>query len=195
MLAFFERGNPVPKIGPVRSARPYFLDWVKDTGPALFLHIGGSPDALARIAADPVLLITDADGIAAAGVYFSRDDSREAPHNAYVASKDVETIFWKRSQVLRPVAGWNFLPDPDASELGNGGDIKLNFGSEKTNFVVWSYDKTNNLYTRAVGGKADKTDSHRNSKRNGHSQRYTLFMAKGIQCRFQRNCRPHADSH
>jgi Protein of unknown function (DUF3048) N-terminal domain/Protein of unknown function (DUF3048) C-terminal domain len=155
-LAFFARGNSVPEIGPVRSARPYFLDWVKDAGPALFVHIGGSPEAMARIASDPVLLVTDADGIGAAGVFFSRDDARVAPHNAYIASKDVETLFFKRSPTPRPVTGWSFVSEPDASKLGSGGDVKIKFG-DPANSVVWSYDKTNNDYTRASGGKADKT--------------------------------------
>ncbi len=156
LLAFFERGNPVPQIGPVRSARLYFLDWIRDAGPALFLHIGGSPEAIAKINSDTSLLVTDADGIGAAGVYFSRDSSREAPHNAYVASKDVETVFWKRSQTPRPVTGWTFIGEPDPAKLGNGGDIKASWG-EATNNVVWKYDKTVNAYGRWVNGKADAT--------------------------------------
>ncbi len=155
-LAFFERGKSVSEIGPVRSARPYFLDWVMGAGPALFIHIGGSPEAMARIAADPVLLVTNADGIGAAGVYFSRDLSREAPHNAYVSSKDIETLFFKRSPTPRSVAGWNFVVAPEALKLGSAGEIKIKFG-DPANSVVWNFDKEKNIYLRSSGGKADKT--------------------------------------
>ena len=49
-LAIYARGHTaeVPQIGPVRSARPYYIDWVEELG-AMFVHIGGSPQALTEI--------------------------------------------------------------------------------------------------------------------------------------------------
>src|SRR3989304_1878178 len=49
-LAIFARGHTaeVSQIGPVRSARPYYLDWTEELN-AMFVHIGGSPQALTEI--------------------------------------------------------------------------------------------------------------------------------------------------
>ncbi len=44
-LAFFSPDSAPSEIGPVRSARAYFLNWAKELG-ATFVHVGGSPDAL-----------------------------------------------------------------------------------------------------------------------------------------------------
>lgn len=47
-LAIFASSEEIAKIGPVRSARTAFLDIVKELG-AVFVHVGGSPEALANI--------------------------------------------------------------------------------------------------------------------------------------------------
>ena len=44
-IAFFSEDQEVDKIGPVRSARPYYLDW-NDELDAVYAHVGGSPEAL-----------------------------------------------------------------------------------------------------------------------------------------------------
>ncbi len=49
LLAFFDEDQDVKKIGPVRSARPYFLDWNNELD-SLFVHVGGSNEALDKIA-------------------------------------------------------------------------------------------------------------------------------------------------
>ena len=48
-LAVYSSSREIKKIGPVRSIRPYYLDWASGYG-ALMAHIGGSPAALADIA-------------------------------------------------------------------------------------------------------------------------------------------------
>lgn len=44
-LAIFLKSEYSGKVGPVRSARPYFLDWMKESG-GLYAHVGGSDEAL-----------------------------------------------------------------------------------------------------------------------------------------------------
>ena len=45
LLAFFSAEQVLEEIGPVRSARPYFLDWNNELD-ALYVHVGGSDAAL-----------------------------------------------------------------------------------------------------------------------------------------------------
>ncbi len=68
------------EIGPVRSARPYFVEWASEFK-SLYVHAGGSPDALALINRSPV---TDLNEISGYGqYYFYRKNQKSAPHNLY----------------------------------------------------------------------------------------------------------------
>lgn len=68
------------KIGPVRSARLYFVKIVAAYN-APFFHAGGNLDALAAI---PRLGIPDLDDIYNAGGYGWRSSDRKPPHNLYI---------------------------------------------------------------------------------------------------------------
>ena len=72
-MAVYAGDNEIKEIGPIRSARPYFLDWAKEYD-SLFVHCGGSPEALALIAKSDVLDINEFYN----GNYFWRDSSRRS---------------------------------------------------------------------------------------------------------------------
>lgn len=79
-IAFFIT-HDVSVVGPVRSAREYFVQWAKEFNP-LYFHAGGSPGAAAL--ADRIgLTRTNAlwDGRA-----FYRTTDRYAPHNLYTST-------------------------------------------------------------------------------------------------------------
>src|SRR5688572_5513956 len=48
-IAFFSEESDVDLIGPVRSARPYYVDWNAELS-GIYAHVGGSPEALDLIA-------------------------------------------------------------------------------------------------------------------------------------------------
>ena len=87
-LALFHDHIP-PLIGPVRSARPYFVTTAEDWG-APFVHFGGSPQAYQMLSNYPYHQIDGVTG--AGGKYFSRDPSRVAPHNAYLHTDRLPTF-------------------------------------------------------------------------------------------------------
>ena len=64
LLSFFSEAQDVKKIGPVRSARPYFLDWAKEFG-ALYAHVGGSDEALENHPNRPGVSLASANETAA----------------------------------------------------------------------------------------------------------------------------------
>ncbi|MHC1683862.1 MAG: DUF3048 domain-containing protein [Clostridiaceae bacterium] len=76
-LALFHSNIP-EKIGPIRSARTYFVDIAKEFK-LPFAHCGGNEDALNQIKKENLMSINEI----AYGAYFYRDDSRYAPHNLY----------------------------------------------------------------------------------------------------------------
>jgi hypothetical protein len=152
-LAFFERGVQAPKIGPVRSARMYFLDWVADWGAGAFFHFGGSPEASARIAATPSLGAVDEDGTLSGGKFFQRDAQRLAPHNAYTSSSDAE----KALPANGSTAAWFMADDPDISARGtDGGKVMPALSNDSTYDPVWIYSSATNIYTRTIKGQVEK---------------------------------------
>jgi hypothetical protein len=78
-LALYQEDRP-GNIGPIRSSRPYYLDWAMAFD-ASYAHVGGSPDALARIKS---IGVHDMDQFYNAGSYH-RVTSRYAPHNVYTS--------------------------------------------------------------------------------------------------------------
>ena len=77
LMALF-KGADVDKIGPVRSARHYFIDYAMEND-AIYVHFGQSPQAQSDI---KKYSINDINGIAEDGVTFWRTKDKAAPHNA-----------------------------------------------------------------------------------------------------------------
>lgn len=69
-------------IGPVRSARPYFIDKALEYD-ALYVHVGGSPQAFADI---KKLKVADIDAMSSGGSTFWRKSHKKAPHNMYTSA-------------------------------------------------------------------------------------------------------------
>ncbi len=82
-MALYPLGTKVVKAGPVRSARPYFLDWAAEWPRPLYAHVGGSPDALDLIQARNMFDVNEMTR----GWYFWRSSDRSAPHNTYISSE------------------------------------------------------------------------------------------------------------
>ncbi|MFH0951871.1 MAG: DUF3048 domain-containing protein [Patescibacteria group bacterium] len=80
-IALFLLTEPIESVGPVRSARPYYIDWVKEYD-AFYGHVGGSTTAMAKIVNESV---KDLDQMFNAQ-YFIRDTRFAAPHNVYTSS-------------------------------------------------------------------------------------------------------------
>jgi hypothetical protein len=112
-FALFPVDAEIEKVGPVRSARPYFLDWLAEYSDALYLHVGGSPDGLALIKMRQVL---DMDEFFA-GWYFWRSATRLVPHNTYTSSE-----FWneyledKEREDAGEYGGWFFAEQEECEE-------------------------------------------------------------------------------
>lgn len=78
-LALFQDTSP-DNVGPIRSARPYYISWAMGFD-AAYAHVGGSPDGLADIKAWGV---QDMNQFYNGGSYH-RVSSRAAPHNVYTS--------------------------------------------------------------------------------------------------------------
>ena len=79
-MAVFYSQRP-EHIGPVRSARPYFLLKALEYDP-FYVHVGGSMDALAKIKS---YKMADIDGLSSGA--FWRESHKKIPHNMYTSSE------------------------------------------------------------------------------------------------------------
>lgn len=147
-LAIYTTDREIKKIGPVRSVRPYYIDWAREFS-ALMLHIGGSPAALDEIADDPVLREKNIDAL---GEYFWRVKDRIAPHNAYTSS---ELLDKAREKLVKDGVldfnFWKFKDDAFVSKRGELTEIKIKFSNYLIYDAVWEYNKERNIYKRKEG--------------------------------------------
>lgn len=88
-LMMLMQNKDLEKIGPLRSARHYFLDYALEND-TIYVHYGQSPQAKSDITS---LGITDINGINESETLFWRDNSKYAPHNAVTSTKNLESIF------------------------------------------------------------------------------------------------------
>ena len=83
-MAIFSDHLP-KEIGPVRSARVYYLSWAAEYD-AVYAHCGGSPAALALLATQgDGSLVYDANEFYHGNGAFNRVTFRSAPHNVYTS--------------------------------------------------------------------------------------------------------------
>jgi len=93
------------EIGPVRSARTYFVDWLSEVG-GIFAHVGGNADALDMITQ---LNFPDLNQFAY-GNYYRRSTDRYAPHNVYTSSEKLYSAAKSAEYNLaKPPASMTFM--------------------------------------------------------------------------------------
>lgn len=84
LMALF-KGQNVTKIGPVRSSRHYFLDYVMEND-AIYVHYGWSPEAQSDIS---LYGINNINGVTNDSKYFWRIKDKKAPHNAVTSTENI----------------------------------------------------------------------------------------------------------
>ncbi|EKD43613.1 MAG: hypothetical protein ACD_72C00204G0006 [uncultured bacterium] len=140
-LAIFDANQNIEKIGPVRSARPYFVDLLEEYS-GMYMHCGGSPDGLQKIIDDKVFDLNEMYR----GSYFWRDENKIAPHNLYTNSELWNKALEKNSSKLVSFSsGWQFgvLSTSTADPVQN---IQILYSPDYA--VSWTYDQNLKLYTR-----------------------------------------------
>ncbi|MFA6307909.1 MAG: DUF3048 domain-containing protein [Patescibacteria group bacterium] len=142
LLGIFDSRQNIDKIGSVRSARPYFMDWA-DEYAGIYMHVGGSPDALANINNYSFYNI---DQIGVGEIYFWRDNNLDAPHNVFTSSSN-----WLRVGEIKEISkintniNWNFVE----SEDNLGIDFSLDYNEPYK--VDWKYSDQLQAYLRWQG--------------------------------------------
>jgi hypothetical protein len=138
--------DTAPKlIGPVRSIRPYFLDWMAGFD-ATIVHVGGSANALSEVRNGQY---KDADEFFNGG-YFWRATDRYAPHNVYTSFQNMDKLNADKGYVSSSFTGWPRKEDAPPTHP-NASKIDIPISSAYYN-VHYDFDNGCDCYDRYEGG-------------------------------------------
>ncbi len=154
-LALYLANDP-EDIGPIRSARPYFVATSLEYD-ALYVHVGGSPDAKRDISN---LKIADIDGLTSSNKVFWRKSHKKAPNNMY-SSMDAIRAEAERRNYREDTSYRPFRFYEDDRELGGRSANKVAINYRKDNTSGYEYDSEEKTYKRYKDGELhiDESDS------------------------------------
>ncbi|MEW5992581.1 MAG: DUF3048 domain-containing protein [Chloroflexota bacterium] len=144
-------------VGPVRSARQYYIDWAAEWN-AVYVHSGGSPEALATLRSKGRgQLVWNADEFRYGGRYLWRSTERDAPHNVYTDGENLRALASVVGAADGPLdPAWTFGPALPAAVRPAGATLTVTYPYET---VTYRYDWTANTYWRYIdGSKAPQVD-------------------------------------
>jgi len=145
-LALYQEQKP-QLIGPVRSVRMYYVDWVAAFN-ASVAHIGGSAAALTEVRSGSY---RDIDQFFNAGSYWRATD-RYAPHNVYTSFEKLDALNATKGYTSSSFTGFT-RKDSVASSAPNATAIDVTISSALYN-SHYVYNATTNTYDRSEGGAA-----------------------------------------
>ncbi len=148
-LALYQDTAP-SNVGPIRSARPYFLRWnlAFDAG---YAHVGGSPEALQDINKWHVRDLNqfyNAD-------FYHRISSRAAPHNVYTSIAKLNQLEVNKGYKTSKYTG--FAHNKKAFRPKNQPITarSINFAISSAEYHVhYTYEPKSDSYLRSEGGAA-----------------------------------------
>ncbi len=155
-LAFFNSNEgDVSKIGPIRSARPYFLD-ISFEYQALMLHCGGSPEALARIIKEKLLTLNEFYN----SYYFIRYDKYTAPHNVLADYSKVKEYLKDKNLISSDFVSWRFKAKLKNISENDKINSEINIKNGQYQYDTrWIYYSENNYYLKKISQKDQLDDS------------------------------------
>lgn len=191
-MAIFQT-HAAPAIGPIRSAREYFVAWAEEYR-AIYVHIWGAPTAMNKLATDNFRYVYNIDGLHYGRPHMWRTTFRVAPHNLYTSYASI----WALAQHLGAKAplstpAFTFGDAVPVQSRPSGGMIDIAYDA---NNVLYSYDPLTNTYPRSVSiiknGSAEvaQVDAS-NQQRIAPSNVLLLFMNVGLAGCTPASCHKH----
>jgi len=180
-LALFQESQP-DYIGPIRSARPYYVRWAAgfDAG---YVHSGGSGEALALI---QTLGVKDMDHGKYGNKYFDRVSNRYAPHNVYTSMARLDELSNANSYTTSTFTPFSRIveleekaevPPGTIPTLAPANTVAFNISSPLYN-TSYTYDATAKVYKRTMAGQPHFDE--KSGKQISPSVVVALVMSSGI---------------
>ncbi len=144
-LAMYQENIP-EEVGPVRSVRPYFVDWLMGFD-ASVAHVGGSEAALQMIEKRNAKSINEFYNENA----FYRSSKRAAPHNVYARTKDLIALQQEQGHKTSKAKD---MPRSDGSPSAQPTATTITIDYSAPIFEAqFKYDSATNSYTRYLAGQ------------------------------------------
>lgn len=152
MLVIYDLTEGLDQIGPVRSARPYYIDIAQEFN-ALYAHSGGSPEALKRLETEKG--VTDLNEFFGRNSkYFVRRAGFYPPHNLYTSSAQLADAATQYQLTTSTVPSWQFKDDLASDQRpASSTDIMVDYSKNLLSRVEWKYDAAANEYKRWQSGE------------------------------------------
>jgi hypothetical protein len=169
-LAIFWSTAP-DKVGPIRSARQYYLEWLSPYDP-LYIYDGCAKTTNPKTNACGNVYTYKIKIIGTLGAWRWNDGTRYAPHNEYSSlEKAWDYAKTKKWNNMPNIESWEFKKEATSAERGQKTKVKVTFYEKLNNNgmydVIWTYDSRTNSYLRTIGGKIDidqETDTQVSAK-------------------------------
>ncbi|MBE5819360.1 MAG: DUF3048 domain-containing protein [Clostridiales bacterium] len=153
MMALYKDADTA-KIGSVRSARHYFLDYAEEND-AIFVHWGGSDLAYSRISSSG---INDIDGMSAGGNTFFRDTSlnRAYEHTGFTNMKELKELAAEKGidrDTNKDLLLNYSVNEVDLSKKENAipaNSVYIRYSDYHS--TSYEYDEENKFYKRSMSG-------------------------------------------
>lgn len=150
-LAIFQSEKP-DNIGPVRSARDYYIDLAQGYR-ALYIAHGYSPDAQKMLASGRY---DQLNGMQHDGTLFKRAGFRKAPHNSYISFENIEKGAERQKYDMSvPPAPLEFMDAKEAEADLPGTPaprVQVVYSGSKAFTNEYRYDENAGAYNRYSGG-------------------------------------------
>ena len=149
-LMLILQDKDLEKIGPIRSARHYFLDYALEND-AIYVHYGWSPQAQSDITKYSV---DNINGIYESSTSFWRVTDKYAPHNAVTSTKNILKIAEREEYrtTTNKDTVLNYVVDEVNLEDGKTANT-ITIPYSYANTVKYEYDKDKKEYVRYSRGK------------------------------------------
>lgn len=148
LLAIFQSNVP-ETIGPVRSARDYFIKLAKGYD-GLYIAHGYSPEAYQLLNSK---VVDHFNGMQYDGIYFYRSNNRKAPHNSYITAENIERAADKLNISLENEKNFDltFYANEDNVKMGiEAKKIHMNYFSPNSSYSsIYSYDEESKKYFKS----------------------------------------------
>ncbi len=153
LMALF-KGQNLEMIGPVRSARHYFLDYAMEND-AIYVHFGWSPQAQSDITK---YAIHNINGIYEDGSTFWRSKEKYAPHNAITSTEKIMQSAKNKGYRTTSSAKSVLNYTTDNVDLEEGKTVTaITIPHSDLQTVRYEYDSENGGYKR-YARKKEQTD-------------------------------------
>lgn len=139
------------EVGPIRSARLFFMDWLKEYD-AFFAHAGGNEDALANIGSYGIKDLVHSQN------YFWRDYKGKAVSSEHTLYSSTDKLYQYASDKKYDISSSDFEAlkfKADGPADSAGKSVEINFSSASYK-VKWVYNPTENNYARFLAGQEHK---------------------------------------